>query len=630
VKVVEGFSYKMSETARPTANRHQESDEVIDSTVRDHYIDSMITESEDDGYISPRMLIMASKGSEESVTISQSKVKLRHKWIEEKLLNIKKVHPLSGGSRHSLPRNFPTSNESTVKDTPAPHNSRDEVLLRARKAIEGRRMSREAAKARVRADIDAITGGAENVAGVEEVSDIFLQIKPLETKAREENSAKAKAIAILLASTAKTSILSNAHEYGSSSSGAKTYGGLETVSRNEMMGSVDLVTKSIERDQIGEENAKSQRREESRVATAAEEMKEAGVERHEKNRIPDESLLTERQHKEEEEDILVKGQAKADKLQQHRFALMAAKHAEIEKRVEQERIGRTQKRQMEEESRRSTLAEAQRLALVEAQRLEEDRLAAAETELVSARPAALQYFGIGQIKRETDQARKKANDGSASIESGSDCTSAHFDKLVESGDVGSFGQVDRILFQGGINGFHPSPPPLTDHEHKDMVLEGDFHEDDSKSGDYEAAEDNSSGSGSSSDIESEPGPMLKKAGEEAALSSYDIESDLSPGPMWKKAAEEAALATALAKDLLPRDGPYLNVFIPSSSFSKDQETPITSKSQSEMDALESNYQYTSEEEAEAEVLNEWKGFKRGRMSLMRKFSAFPMIKLHLK
>jgi hypothetical protein len=51
---------------------------------------------------------------------------------------------------------------------------------------------------------------------------------------------------------------------------------------------------------------------------------------------------------------------------------------------------------------------------------------------------------------------------------------------------------------------------------------------------------------------------------------------------------------------------------------------MTAGSRGEMDALDSNSQYTSEEEAEideAEVLNEWKGFKRGRMSFMRKFSA---------
>jgi hypothetical protein len=602
----------MSETARPTANCLQESDEVIDSTGRDLYIDSLITESEDDNYISPRMLTMSSKGSEESVTISQSKVKLRHRWIDEKLLNINKVHTLSGSSRHSLPANFSTRAESTVKDTPTQTNSRDEVLLRARKAIEGRRMSREAAKARVRADIDAITGGAENVAGVKEVSEKLVQIESLETTTPEEYSAAAKATAILLASTAK------------SSNGTKTYGGLETVARNEVMYSVDLVTKSIERDQTGDENVESQRRKESTVAIAAEEKKGTGVERHEKDRIKDESLLTERQHKEEEEKGLVKGQAEADKLKQHRLALMAAKHAEIEKRVEQERIVRTQKRQMEDEARRSTFAEAQRLALVEAQRLEEDRLAAAEAELLSGRPAALQYFGIGKTKLETDQARKKANDGSASVDSSSDRTAAHLDKLVESGDAASCGQVDRILFQGGIQGFHPSPPPLTDYERTDMVLEGDFHEDDSKSGDYEDAEDTSSGSELSSDIESEPGPLWKKATEEAALSSYEIGSDFSPGPMWKKAAEEAALATALAKDLLPRDAPHLDVFIASSSFPQDQVTPTTGGRRSEMDALDSNSQYTSEEEAEideAEVLNEWTGFKRGRMSFMRKFSA---------
>ena len=596
----------MSETARSMANRLQESDEAIDITGRDLNIDSIITESEDDNFISPGMRIMSSKGSEESVTISQSKVKLRHRWIEEKLLNINKVHSLSGGSRHYLPANFSSRAESIAKDTLAQPDSRDEVLLRARKAIEGRRMSREAAKARVRADIDAITGGAENVAGVKKLSEKFVQIESLDTRTPEKNSAKAKATAILLASTAK------------SSNGAKTYGGLEAVSRNKVMSSVDLVTKSIERDQTGEENVESQRRKESTVATVAEEKKKAGVERHEKDRIKDESLLTDRQHKEVAGEELVKGQAKADKLKQHRLALMTAKHAEIEKRVEQERIVRTQKRQMEDEGRRSTFAEAQRLALVEAQRLDEDRLAAAEAELLSGRPAALQYFGIGQIKREADQARKKANDESASIDSSSDRTAAHLVKLFESGDAASCGQVDRILFQGGING----PPPLTDQEHKDYVLEGDFHEDDSMSG--EDAEDNSSGSGLSSDIESEPGPIWKMATEEAALSSYELGSDFSPGPMWKKAVEEAALATALAKDLLRKDAPHQDVFITSSSFRQDQVTPITAGSRGEMDALDSNSQYPSEEEAEideAEVLNEWKGFKRGRMSFMRKFSA---------
>ena len=576
------------------AYRLQESDEVIDSTGRHLNIDSIITESEDDSCVSPGMLIMSSKGSEES----QSKVKLRHRWIEEKLLNINKVHSLSGGSRHYLPANFSTRAESIAKDTLAQPDSRDEVLLRARKAIEGRRMSREAAKARVRADIDAITGGTENVAGVKELSKKFVQIESLDTRTPEKNSAKAKATAILLASTAKSLNV------------AKTYGGLEAVSRNKVMSSVDLVTKSIERDQTGEENVESQRRKESMISTVAEEKKKAGVERHEKDRIKDESLLTERQHKEVEGKELVKGQAKADKLKQHRLALMTAKHAEIEKRVEQERFGRTQKRQMEDEVRRKTFAEAQRLALVEAQRLDEDRLAAAEAELLSGRPAALQYFGIGQIKRETDQARKKANDESASIDSSSDRTAAHLDK--------SCGQVDRILFQGGIH------RPLTEQEHKDYVLEGDFHEDDSKSGDYEDAEDNSSGSGLSSDIESEPGPIWKTATEEAVLSSYELGSDFSPGPMWKKAAEEAAFATALAKDLLRKDTPHQDVFITSSSFRQDQVTPMTAGSRGEMDALDSNSQYTSEEEAEideAEVLNEWKGFKRGRMSFMRKFSA---------
>jgi hypothetical protein len=594
----------MSETTPPTATRHWESDEVTVGAVSDPRIDFIATESGDD-YISPDML--SSKTSEESIAIKSQTTK--------KLLT-------DNTGRHSLTANSPA--KSTNEDIPAPYpaslspiSPRSGALLRARKAIEDRRISREAAKARVKADIDALTYGKVNVAGAEGVSKNIGESLPLEASVSKEKVARTKAGAKLRVSkvepdsNAKTSSLSNAQENVSSSLyDAKADGGHDTVSLKEVNKSDDLAARSMVRDQTGKGNTKkevkSQRRKESLAANATEEKEDAGY--NEKDRIKGESKSKER---------LAERQLKTDKLKQHRLALIAEKHAETEQRVKQETSIRTQKRQQEAQR---MLDEVQRLALVEAQHLEEDRSVAAEGELVSASPAALQYFGIGQNKCENDRARKEADKGLVYIGSSGNHTAAHSKKLIESDESAPFGQVDRILFQGRINEINPSPISLSNQKHKDVLSEDELHEGDSKSHDSEAAGDSSSGSGSGSgsessyDIESDPG----KTSEEAA--SYDLGSDLSSGPMWKKAAEEAALEAGLAKDLLPKN--VLSVaFNPSRSFPQDQNEPTTMRSQSE----DLYHQYSSKEEIdemiEAKVLNDWKGFKRGRMSFMRKFFA---------
>jgi hypothetical protein len=607
----ERSQYKMSETTRLTPNDHQERNVVTVSTASDLYIDSMATESDDGSYISSDMLL--SKTSEESIImISQSTKKL------------------VTNNRHSLPANSSTPANSADEDTPTQYStsfssrSRDDVLLRARNAIEGRRISREAAKARVRADIDALINGTVNVAVDKAVSKNIRQSVPLDTEAPKENVGRAKSEAILCLSmvksdsNAKTSRLSNALEYASSSmNDANTYGGLDVTSLKEVKESVDLAAKLMAHDQTGEGDTEKEVKAQRRFleGNASEKKKQTGVDCHEIVRIKDESLLIENGHKENADERLTKKQVMADKLKQQRLALIAAKHADIEKRIKQEKNFRTQKRQKEHEAQQSSFADAERSAFVEARDFEEDRLAVAEAHLVSPRPAAQGYFGIGQIKCEIDQARNETDKELAYIGSRGDHTAVNLKSLAESDGAAPFGQVDRILFQGGINGFNPSPLPFPNQKQKDVFLEDEFHEGDSKSRNSEAGGDSSSGSesgsGSSYDIESDPG----KTTEEAA--SYDLGSDFSPGPMWKKAAEEAALAANLAKDLLPR-GVLNAAFYQTRSFQKDEGTPTTTVGRSE----DLYHQYSSKEEVdemiEAEVFNEWKGFKRGRMSFMCK------------
>ncbi|KAL7545913.1 hypothetical protein ACHAWF_009264 [Thalassiosira exigua] len=122
---------------------------------------------EDDDYVSPRTLIMASKSSEEEVAMPNTKVKSRHKWIEETLLKEKKPlseNPLSENpkTRHSLPA--PASStlpQSVAKPPRSSLGTQDDVIARARAAIEGRKQSRETAKAKADAAMASIVDETE-------------------------------------------------------------------------------------------------------------------------------------------------------------------------------------------------------------------------------------------------------------------------------------------------------------------------------------------------------------------------------------------------------------------------------------------------------------------------------------
>jgi hypothetical protein len=179
------------------------------------------TSSEEEEFVSPRRLILEAKSSDEKLHVSTKKVQSRHKWIEETLLNDNKQsgdeisatkdynriissRASIGGSASAVnaasdetktSRNvLPVTTKSTTKPTsidtstpkgstlserialarlqkqtspvsPSSPRSNDTALARARTAIEGRRKSREAAKARASAALEEIVGSHEKSGG---------------------------------------------------------------------------------------------------------------------------------------------------------------------------------------------------------------------------------------------------------------------------------------------------------------------------------------------------------------------------------------------------------------------------------------------------------------------------------
>jgi len=157
--------------------------------------------SEEDTFISPRTRILEAKSTEEEITISQSKVKARHEWIEETLLTDKKS-TLSENTqkllaRHSLPRNSSALiAQRTAKDytspslaslTPRSGGDSNDVLARARKAIEGRKKSRDAAKARVSADMASMSEVLSRVSTSHATSPLKADAKVVEREVKEVN-----------------------------------------------------------------------------------------------------------------------------------------------------------------------------------------------------------------------------------------------------------------------------------------------------------------------------------------------------------------------------------------------------------------------------------------------------------
>mmetsp|Transcript_33208 Transcript_33208/g.71755 ORF Transcript_33208/g.71755 Transcript_33208/m.71755 type:complete len:1246 (+) Transcript_33208:156-3893(+) len=122
---------------------------------------------DDEFSLSPRALIMEAKSSDDEMSVistnTTNSVVSRQKWIEK--INAKK--PLSENTRKLLSRRTTPLKSSAQGSLSAKMNTRpraslggggDDVLARARLAIESRKKSREMAKAKVTANIMALGG----------------------------------------------------------------------------------------------------------------------------------------------------------------------------------------------------------------------------------------------------------------------------------------------------------------------------------------------------------------------------------------------------------------------------------------------------------------------------------------
>lgn len=146
-------------TGTTGSDSNDASDLDIDSTMSSSMYYGTYTTSH--SYTSPRALILASKSSEEEMVVPQSMVKARHKWIEETLLKDGNVTDAPVVSKINIQRALKTRHSMPANATSTSSGLGEDVLARVQMTTEARRLSREAAKAKVQADIAAILSDDE-------------------------------------------------------------------------------------------------------------------------------------------------------------------------------------------------------------------------------------------------------------------------------------------------------------------------------------------------------------------------------------------------------------------------------------------------------------------------------------
>lgn len=633
---------KMSGTTNQTGKAGGDSDRSnvkihdTDSSASNLEVNADMSTSDDDEFVSPRTLVSEAKSSEEEITVSNAKETL-----------LKDKTPLSENtrkllSRHSSPAKSLALTHRAAKNAPSRSSlgSGNDVLARAREAIEGRKKSREAAKAKVSADMAYLIGGGMSLSASHSSSSL-----KDDTQVKEEgedvvptshatsppkDDAKVKevgdqAVESVVEKSTQNDEAANVGQktpakVNSARAKAKarlnaTMAFLAANSSGKTNASTSHATSSLKDDSTSNEEGKNATK--SELDNGKQKDKTESVD----HTLVEESVVKVGKDDEESPPIAQSPRETqaAERLEQERLATEAAKQAELDRiekeRIEQERILAKQ-RQKEEEARQ--LADEQ----AEDERLEQERLAKQE----AATQAELEKLEDDRIKREIEEAMRRYEVESPNNEApqpstsfdpiannSSSCstnTAPIMDMPSETSDASSLGQVDRYLYQGEKNDLH-----------QDDDLHRDYSDDDV----FEAV------TNSYNENESQASNIIE------APNDNDTEPSLSPGPVWKQAAEEAAFATALANDFIPRDTTAIDAVDPSPSIRLNR-TNLTSKKSSleagQREALpeepsDSNYEYNeedrdvwldeSEERDEAVGLSEWKGFKWNRMLYMLLF-----------
>lgn len=427
----------------------------IDATVKPPPVDSG---GDDKGFVSPRTLILEAKSleGEDLPKITNTNVKAKHKWIEETLLkdtdsNNNKQPLLSENTQKILAsrRSLSSGNSSSGVPRNTSQRSKEDVLARARKAIDGRRKSREIlsiAKAKVHADLASMGDDKKVISAsvstsceqddddddrkesmVDDNIDTVGMDKPEKEKKAvpSVNDVRAKAQARLNASKA---LLLAANSLGKKTSVPKSVASSHSEGKN--------ISEHNEGTSNGDDQGGNE--DEVQANTQLEEDKVAGVSDKqaelddpcEQEKIEKEMLLAEAEEEQAERELAIQrqkeGEIRAEKLEQQRLATEAARQAIWEKL--------SQQRQHEEEERR---VEQERMKLAK-------HVAARESQEKQAKSDNDDDVSSNNDTTQASINFDPINNDSSSFSTGMD-NSAILNKLSE---TSSAGQVDRMLYQG--------------------------------------------------------------------------------------------------------------------------------------------------------------------------------------
>ena len=522
----------------------------VDSTMSSSEYDSYTSSR---SYTSPRALILASKSSEEDLVVPKSIVKARHKWIEETLLkedSAARVTVLK--NRHSLP---------PISFLTPPSGSAEDVLARDLITTESRKLSRDSSKAKVQADISALSGNNELAetektsyqAVVEKETRGGEYVEVSEMRARAQLKLNSAMELLAVTSSRNTCVINGQRNSPIYSAGANTDRDCKMQEDEEIFES----TMQIEGNKTSKINPYDgkipmQRKEgmslgqsERDLLTVDEEVQGKYVQQN-KDHVEDGIVsLTEQHHddKELEESSLVQIAMDLTTIDMH------ANH----------------------EDEMAKLEEAVRQSVQK--RLERDRMAA------EAADQAEHRLDDESIYKHT-QASLSCDLGVSNSSKSSEICASLLEKPSDTSDASLPSQVDEILYQGKVNNALQAGGLRTtdsaENEYDDIDIENGYYCSSSQSSDMDPSKVNT---------------------DMATPSSLH-----SLGPMWKLAAEQASMIAAETR---------LDALDPSITRHYD--------SKARQMFNHSWHKVNQTTEHDTETFTQWNGFNRDRMLFMGKF-----------
>ncbi len=519
-------------------------------------------------YTSPRARILASKSSDEDLVVPQSIVKARHKWIEETLL---KDDSAAQGTvlknRHSLPAN-------TILTPPS--GSGEDVLARFLMTTESRKISRELAKAKVQADISALSGDNE-LAETEKTSDqAFVEkesrggeyVEVSELRARAQLKLNSAMELLAVTSLRNTCVMNGQRNSPISSAGANPYTDCK-MQEDELkfespMQIAEEETSNIKYDDTSKNNSVDgeepmQRKEgismgqSERDLLTVDDEAQGTSEHQNEDHVEDGIVSSSEQHhddKELEELSLVQIEAEMAHENESTTDLTT-----IDTHANQE----DEMAKLEEEVRQSVQ-----------KRLEGDRMVADQAE------HRIDDESINEHTRASFSCDLAVSKSSKS----SEISDSLLEKPSDTSDASLPSQVDEILYQGKVTNAlqagGPRASDSTENEFDDIDIENGYYCSSSQSSDMDPSNVNT---------------------DMATPSSLH-----SSGPMWKLAAEQASMIAAETR---------LDALDPSITRHYD--------SNSRQMNNQSRRKGDKTTEHDTETFTQWNGFNRDRMLFMGKF-----------